>query len=106
MKKFISFLIVIAMVCAFAVMLAGCGTTREQRMEIYKGALQKGAKIAVTAYNIGGKEFAYAQIDKQVQEKKITADQGEMLKKAVDKGVEEISKLADGEPEVDGSTTD
>lgn len=93
------------MVCILSAMLAGCGTTRDERMAFYGQALRSGAKVAVAAYNIGGKELAYAQIDKQVNEGKITAEQGEMLKKAADKGVEELSNLAEPE-ESDGSTTD
>lgn len=85
-KKTFPRLVVTVFVLAFAAAaMTGCAYFTEERLS---GIRQVAATALEIAYESGGKELAAAKIDELVAEGKITAEQGEMLKQALQKSYE------------------
>jgi len=89
-----SFFVIIAIMATAMMFVTGCNTTQEQRFAAYKKVFATVAQVAVTAYNMGGKQLAYAEVDKKVASGDITAAQGDQIKAAADKGVAAMQALA------------
>lgn len=85
-KKTFPYLAVTVCALAFATAtMNGCAYFTEERLS---GIRQVAATALEIAYESGGKELAAAKIDELVAEGKITAEQGEMLKQALQKSYE------------------
>ena len=97
-KRFLNVLSALMLVAVAAAMLTGCsmftgsssGTTASSGNDI-AAKLQTINKTVVNgivlAYQSGGNQLAYQQIDKAVTDGKITPEQAAQLKAAADKGI-------------------
>ena len=99
MPKF-KFLIVPALMSlAVAVLITGCSmfsrtSGSSANLDKVKTIGKTVLKLVCTAYKSGGNTLAYAEIDKQVANGKLTPTQAADLKSMLDGGVEALDKLA------------
>jgi competence protein ComGC len=100
--RLFNWLVICVVVAIFAMLTAGCNTTQEERLATAKKVFTTVAKAAVTIYKAGGKQAAASYIDKQVSEGEIDKDQAELLKTAIDQGVNALENLAN---DVDSGST-
>ncbi len=100
--RLFNWLVICVVVAIFAMLAAGCNTTQDERLATAKKVFTTVAKAAVTIYKTGGKQAAASYIDKQLSEGEIDKDQAELLKMAIDQGVNALENLAN---DVDSDST-
>lgn len=93
------FLIVPVISLAVAVLVSGCsmfsGTSNSSaNLDKVKSVGKTVLKLVCTAYKSGGNSLAYAEIDKQVADGKLTPAQAADLKSMLDGGVDALDNLA------------
>lgn len=77
--------LIICLLALSATTMTGCAYFTEERLSEIRRTVATALEIACES---GGKELAAAKIDELVAEGKITAEQGEMLKQALQKSYE------------------
>lgn len=96
--RFLNVLLAFALVAVVCLLITGCsmfsgssGSDSSAKLQTVSKTI---AQAVVLAYQSGGNELAYQQIDKAVADGKITPEQAAQLKAAADKGIAALQEIA------------